>query len=217
MLYGIAHVLISFLAKIFFHLRVNGLDHVPLEGPLIIAANHASHLDIPLLGCTLPRRAYFVGKNELFRIPILGRFLRYLGGIPIRRRGIDRGAVVEIKKQLEEGHLLVFYLEGSRTANGMLQKAKAGVGMIAAMTGVQVVPAYIEGTYHVLPKGRKFFHLAPVTITYGAPVDLSHWRKPKGTKLDYQAMADHIMKEIASLSGDQRKAEKAVLGTVGDL
>lgn len=214
MFYVIVHAVVFFLAKVFFRLRVNGLGHVPRKGPLIIAVNHASHLDIPLIGCTLNRRAYFVGKNDLFDIPVLGRLFRHLGGIPIRRRGIDRRAVMEIKKRLEEGHVLVFYLEGRRTSNGMLQKAKAGVGMIAAMTGVQVVPSYIQGTYHALPKGRKFFRLAPVTITFGLPVDLSQWKEPRGTKLDYQAMADHIMQEIATLSIEQGKEEKAVVGAI---
>ena len=212
MLYGIAHVLVSFLARVFFRLRVEGLEHLPKKGPLLIAANHASHLDIPLLGCTLPRKAFFVGKSELFQIPVLGRLLRHLGGIPIRRGGMDRRAVREIKERLEEGNYLVYYLEGSRTSNGMLQRAKAGVGMVAAMTGVPVIPAYIHGTYQILPKGRWFFRLAPVTITFGVPVDLSRLPGAKGERLSYQAMADQIMDEIVTLSEGAGKGEKTAAG-----
>ena len=205
MLYNIAHFVVSFLAKHLFKLRVEGFQHIPEHGPLIIAANHASHLDIPLLGCTLHRRANFVGKSELFEIPILGWILRLLGGIPIRRGRVDHRAIAEIRTKLQQGSILVFYLEGGRTPDGMLQKPKAGIGMIAAMTGAQVVPAYIKGTYQALPKGKKWFRSVPISIVYGPPVDFSNWGYDNEGKADYQEISNGIMREITTLSGENGK------------
>jgi len=202
MLYKIAHFVVSFLAKRLFKLRVEGFQHIPEHGPLIIAVNHASHLDIPLLGCTLHRRANFVGKSELFEIPILGWLLRLLGGIPIRRGRVDHRAIAEILNKLQQGEVLVFYLEGGRTPDGMLQKPKAGIGMIAAMTGAQVVPAYIKGTYQALPKGKRWFRAVPVSIAYGPPMEFSGRDYKKDGKVDYQGISDGIMKKITSLSRD---------------
>jgi 1-acyl-sn-glycerol-3-phosphate acyltransferase len=209
MLYALAHLLVSLLAKPLFRLRVEGLHHIPDQGPLIIAANHMSHLDIPLLGCSLRRRANFVGKSELFQIPLLGRLLRLLGGIPIRRDGMDRGAMEEIRHRLHQGRILVICVEGKRSLDGRLQRAKAGVGMIVAMTGVQVIPALIEGTHRALPKGAKWIRLAPVSITFGPPVDLPAWKGKSGGKSAYQGIADRIMEGIASLA---RTSEQASLG-----
>ncbi len=184
---------------------------MPPAGPLIIASNHASHLDIPLLGCTLHRRAFFVGKSELFGIPVFGRLLRHLGGIPLRRAGIDRRAVDEIKKRLQEGHVLVFYLEGKRTTDGRLQRAKAGIGMVASMTGAQVVPAYIKGTFQALPKGRKLVRSVPVTITYGAPLSFPQVVGGDEEQISYQEMADRVMGNIASLAQSQGYSEDALV------
>ncbi len=211
MLYGLAHRLVSWMARVFFRLRVEGLQNVPPEGPLIIASNHASHLDIPLLGCSLSRKVHFVGKSELFKIPVLGFLFRQLGGIPLKREGIDRQAMAKIETHLREGHVLVVYPEGRRTTTGSLQRPKAGIGMIAAKTRAPVVPAYIEGTYHVLPKGKKWFRMAPVRIRFGPPVPLlPEGNGSSGGRTDYQAVADRIMNEISALA--REKDENGRLG-----
>src|SRR4030066_1819462 len=153
MLYSIAVLIISIFARVFFRLKVSGVEKIPLSGGVIIAANHFSYLDIPLLSYGLNRPANFGGKKQLFTIPIVGTLLRLLGAIPIDREKIDRSAIREIMKKLNSGNVVVIYPEGTRSLNGKLQAGKPGVGFIVRMSGKKVVPAAIIGTDKAMPSG----------------------------------------------------------------
>jgi 1-acyl-sn-glycerol-3-phosphate acyltransferase len=96
MLYAVAQAVIGFLARFFFRLRVFGHDCIPKKGGVLIASNHVSYLDIPLLGCAMERKANFIGKVELLRNPVMAFLFRYLNGIPIRRGGVNRKVLKNI-------------------------------------------------------------------------------------------------------------------------
>src|SRR3989449_7621674 len=128
-LYWLAWAAVRLLATGLFRLRVSGAHHVPRTGGVLIAANHASYLDIPILGCALPRQASFIGRMDLFS-GIVGTILLYLGWIPIRRERVDRKAFDEAVRRLKAGHVVVIYPEGTRSPNGRLQPGKPGIGMI---------------------------------------------------------------------------------------
>lgn len=171
MLYAFAHILVSILARALLRFRVIGLQNVPLEGGAIIAANHASYFDIPLLGCALKRKADFLGKAELFRNPIVRFFFRRLGGIPIKRGKADRAALSELVKRLQSGRLVVYYPEGTRSASGSLQLLKPGIGLVASQARVPIVPACIEGTARMLHRWFRRPRRHPVVIRFGPPLD----------------------------------------------
>jgi 1-acyl-sn-glycerol-3-phosphate acyltransferase len=190
--YAIVIYFISIFARLFFRIKVSGVENIPASGGVIVAANHASYLDIPLLGYSLIRPANFIGKKELFTIPVAGTLLRLLGGIPIDRGKIDRPAIREITKKLNSGNVVVIYPEGTRSLNGKLQAGKPGVGFIVRMSGKKVVPAAIIGTDKAMPSGNWFFRPYPVTIRFGKPLDFSEWKEDvKITKV--------IMDNIAGL------------------
>jgi len=213
MLYAIAHVLVWLVAKLFFRLRVIGQEHVPRNGGAIIAANHNSFLDIPLLGCALRRRADNIAKAELFERALVGAFFRALGGFPVRRGTIDREALQEAITRLQNGHLLVFYPEGRRSHDGHLLPPRPGIGMLVARTGVPVIPAYIDGTHRAWPRGRLWIWPTRVTITFGRPIDLrpalvraggetgepQSDARTEGRKQIYTEAAREIMRQIAAL------------------
>jgi 1-acyl-sn-glycerol-3-phosphate acyltransferase len=203
-LYWLVWVAVRLVATVLFRLKVSGQHHIPKTGGVLIAANHASYLDIPILGCGMRRQASFMGRMDLFDGPV-GWLMRYLGWIPIRRERVDRGGFEEAITRIKAGQAVVIYPEGGRTEDGRLQISKPGVGMIVAATGCPVIPAYLGGTFDVLPPGAKWIRLRPIRVTYGEPMDFSALLKePDGEskKKDvYQRISQEIMDRIAALEG----------------
>jgi len=192
MLYAIAHAVVGFLAKLFFRLQVFGHDRIPKQGGVLIAANHVSYLDIPLLGCAMERRAHFIGKVELLRNPIMAFLFRYLNGIPIKRGGVNRKVMQEIADRLKSGEVVVIYPEGGINKSGNLKRLKPGIGMLVAMAGVPVVPALIKGTEKALPDGARWIRRHPVTIFFGQPMDF----QPRLEKEDGRQLYEQISREV---------------------
>lgn len=197
MLYRIAHVVVSILAKVFFRLKVIGEENVPETGGVLVAANHNSYFDIPFLGCSLRRQADNIAKSELFENRIVAFFFRALGGFPVRRGRVDRAAMHEAVERLKAGRLLAYYPEGTRSKDGRLQPAKSGVGLVVAQSGAVVVPAYIRGTGPV----RLF---RPVTVVFGKPLDFKG--RAEGAEKEgvnpkelYVTISQEIMGQIAQL------------------
>ena len=174
LVYGVLWVLFNTLAWIFFRYRRIGSEYIPPNGGVLVAANHASYLDIPLLGCGIRRRVAFLGRANLFPNPIINWILRTLGWIPLRTDRLDRQAFREAVTLLKAGRPVVIFPEGRRTLNGHLQTGKTGIGAIVAEAGCLVVPAYVSGTYQILPTGAAWFRWHPVTVTFGKPIDFSH-------------------------------------------
>jgi 1-acyl-sn-glycerol-3-phosphate acyltransferase len=172
LLYWVTWVVFRSVATVLFRLRVSGQHHIPKTGGVLIAANHASYLDIPVLGCGIRRRASFMGRMDLFSGPV-GWLMRYLGWIPIRRERVDRGGFEEAVNRIKAGGAVIIYPEGGRTEDGRLQPGKPGIGMIVAATGCPVIPAHLNGTFDVLPPGARWIRLRPVRVTFGEPMEFS--------------------------------------------
>jgi 1-acyl-sn-glycerol-3-phosphate acyltransferase len=206
-LYEVAHPVVWWVARWCCSLEVVGRDRVPAHGGVIVAANHVSYLDIPIVGCSLARRADFLAKAELFAHPVVGWLFKRLGGVPIRRDGVDRNALAEVERRLKAGRLVVVYPEGTRSPDERLREPKPGVGMLAVRTGVPVVPAYVSGTGEAWPPGSRWLRSRPITVIFGEPV---RWdRADTGTdettaKQRYQDVSREIMDRIAEL---QREAQ----------
>jgi 1-acyl-sn-glycerol-3-phosphate acyltransferase len=204
LLYWVTWVIVRLTATLLFRFRVSGQRHIPKTGGVLIASNHASYLDIPLLGCGMHRKVSFMGRLDLFSGP-MGWLMRYLGWIPIRRERVDRGGFEEAISRVKAGQAVVIYPEGSRTEDGRLQPGKPGVGMIVAATGCPVIPAYLAGTFDALPPGARWIRLRPVRVTYGAPMDFSALLKEldgEGKRKEvYQRISQEIMDRIAALGG----------------
>ncbi len=197
MLYQTAHIFVSLFAKIFFRLKVLGVENVPKRGGVIICANHNSYWDIPLLGCALPRPVDNIAKSELFRNKIIAILFRKLGGFPIRRGKIDRSAMKEAVSRLQAGRMLSYYPEGTRSKDGGLQNPKPGIGRVVSESEVVVVPVYIHGTHRA-----KFFR--QVMIHFGKPIDFKMEIETAGkegmhAKILYATISGKIMIEIAAL------------------
>ena len=194
--YAILWVLARTVARLFFGFRVVG--SVPKQGGLLVAANHASYFDIPLLGCGMFRRAWYLGRSDLF-VPGVKGILQWLGWIPLKLGRLDRKAFDRAIALIKAGKVVVIFPEGGRSLDGRLRNAKAGLGMIVAQTGCPVVPAYLKGTFDVLPTGAKRPRFHPVSVSFGPPLSF-----PGGntqTKAFYQEVSRIVMERIAALGG----------------
>lgn len=195
--YGILWVLARGVARLFFGFRVVG--SVPKEGGLLVAANHASYFDIPLLGCGMSRRAWYLGRSDLFMPGVKG-ILKWLGWIPLKLGRLDRKAFDRAIALIKAGKVVVIFPEGGRSLDGRLRHAKAGLGLIVAQTGCPVVPAYLKGTFDVLPAGAKRPRFHPVSVTFGTPLTFSAQGNTQ-TKAFYQEVSRVVMERIAALGG----------------
>jgi len=168
--YGILRVIICWWARWYLQLEVVGREHVPRTGGLLVAGNHVSYLDIPMLACALGRQADFMGKRELFSRPVIGWMYRWLGGFPIRRGGVTKEALSEAIRRLRAGRVVVIYPEGQINLTGKLLPPKPGLGLIVARTGVPVLPVYVTGTDEAMPRGRWWIRPRPVKVLLGTPL-----------------------------------------------
>ena len=187
------------MGRLGFRYRAFGVEHIPKTGGLLIAANHASFLDIPLLGCGIPRRVAFLGRQDLFPTPGLNGVLQWLGWIPIRHDKLDRAGFKRAIELIKRGHAVVIYPEGTRTRTGHLMPGKPGIGTIVAETGCVVLPAYIGGTYEALPINSWKLRFHPVQVTFGTPVDFTTERQRLTRKELYRYVSRMTMERIAEL------------------
>ena len=196
--YAILWVFTRAVAWLCFRFRV--LGSVPKRGGLLVAANHASYFDIPLLGCGMPRRAWYLGRSDLF-MPGFKEVLQWLGWIPLRLGRLDRKAFDQAVALINAGKVVVIFPEGTRSLDGHLREAKAGLGMIVAQTGCPVVPAYLKGTFEVLPAGAKRPRFHPVSVSFGEPLVFSPAARNGETKQFYRKVSRTVMERIAALGG----------------
>jgi 1-acyl-sn-glycerol-3-phosphate acyltransferase len=194
------------IARLAFRLKIEGREREPLTGALIVAGNHASLLDPPLIGMCLRRQGAFMAKDELFSTPIVGPWLRSIGSFPVRRGTPDRKAIRRSLEVLEQGRVLVIFPEGTRSTDGRLRNPEPGAAMIALRTGVPVLPAAVVNSHRILPKGALWPRFEQVTVRFGPVLDVP---RIEG-RLDHASMerwGRRIMAEIERmLPDDQRPA-----------
>ncbi len=196
-IYGVLWILSRAIGWLCFQYRAIG--GLPAQGGILVAANHASYFDIPLLGCGARRRLWFLGRHDLFPIPVLNRILQALGWIPLRQGRLDRNAFGKAVSLIQEGKAVVIFPEGSRAVDGNLQKGKPGIGVIVAQAGCPVVPAYIRGAYEVLPIDACWPRFRRVSVTYGRPLDFREDAARLEGKTFYQHVSRTVMAKIAEL------------------
>ena len=183
-----------------FALEVSGLDHVPVDGPFILAANHHNYLDGVVLGVAVPRPISFLVMPRVFRAsPIHPLFHRRIGSIPVNLERPDPGAMKRTLRVLEEGGVVGIFPEGPFSREGRLVRGQPGVAMVALKAGVPVVPAGISGTFEALV-GRRFYipRGRPLAVRFGHPLYFQHSRRRAG-QAEREEITARIMEHIAAL------------------
>jgi 1-acyl-sn-glycerol-3-phosphate acyltransferase len=201
MFYWFTWVFVKVIRILFFPLQVIGLENIPKKGPFILASNHQSYLDPIVIPISTSRRLNFIARDSLFKSRVLSWILRHLDVFPIKRNSSDVKAIRTSLKILKEDKPLLIFPEGTRKGRKQEMEVQPGIGLLAARTGVPVIPVCVCGTEKVLPPGSKKLKRHLVSITYGKPLSFD-----KGK--DYQQKAETIMRHIHAL---KKKREEGLL------
>lgn len=198
--YGVCHYFIRVMYDMFFRGAVVGLENLPPAGGFLLAANHASFLDPPLIGCQISRQIAYFARKTLWKGGFASWWLDSVGTIPVDRDGgQDVSAIKRVLKAIKDERGLILFPEGTRTLDGRLQPAKPGVGFIACRTQVPVVPVRIFGSFEAFGKGRRLRLGTPITIVFGKPISPSAYDDAAAGKQRAQIASERIMAEIARL------------------
>lgn len=153
-------------------IHVTGIENVPKTGGVLFVANHQSNFDIPILVGHVPRDKGFIAKLELLKVPSFSRWMKYIGCIFIDRKDPRQSltAISEAAERLKEGHSIVIFPEGTRSADGTIGPFKAGGLRLAKKASVPIVPVTISGSKNIMPKGTSLIKSASVNVTISPPL-----------------------------------------------
>src|SRR6185312_5764026 len=197
--YWLGYHLSRLVGRLFFHFRIIHRERMLQSGPVILAMNHQSYLDPPLAGTASDRAVYFLARRTLLDVPPLGWLLPKLNVIPVNQEGIDRSALKALIRVLNAGNAALVFPEGSRSVDGRLLPAEAGLGLVIAKTLAPVVPMRIFGAHEALPRGGGGVRFVPITVVVGEPIVFTAANlEPPGKDL-YKRLSKQVMDAIGAL------------------
>ncbi len=204
--YAFSKFVIWVVVKLRCGLEVTGQHHVPRHGGCILAVNHASFLDPPVIGAACPRRVVFMARRDLFTHPLLAAFMRGVHVISLARNEADVNAIRQAVARLRAGDVIAIFPEGTRQLSGSLGEAKRGVGLLAAVARVPVIPVYLHGTLQALPPNVGSLQRAKIRVAFGAPIPY--------TNTSYSAREHH--EQVAhTVTAAWRELEKQISRSIG--
>lgn len=197
--YWFGHHVFRELARGLFDYRVVGVEKLQFSGPAIIACNHTSFLDPPLVGIAFDEMVYSFARKTLFDHPLASMILRSWQVLPVDRDKPDAASLKAIIRLLRDGNKVIMFPEGTRSYDGVPQSAEAGVGLFIAKGRAPVLPVRLFGTHEAYPRGAKTLRPAKITLVVGDlwQPDLKSF-EASGKEL-YQSLADEVMHRIKEL------------------
>ena len=193
--YWVVRALLQPFFHAYFRFQRLGREHIPAEGPVIIAANHRSFLDPFVIGMMTRRPVYYVAKRELFDNRLVGWFLSSLGAFPVNRGAADRDMFGTARAILARDGVVLIFPEGTRTRPGPLGRPHRGVGRLALETGAPVVPVAVAGTEDV----RRGWRIRPRRVRIAAGRPLTFPGMPSASPQVASAVTDRIWPEVEAL------------------
>ncbi len=203
----------EFYCRLWHRVRREGRCTIPLDGPVIVAANHASSLDPFLLTATSPNRyVSFMIAREFARIPLFRRLVELIGCVPVNRSGMDVASVKAALRHLNAGRVLGIFPQGRIQAPHEPIEVREGVGLLALRSGAAVIPAFVSGTRYSGSVIVPFLRRQRAVVRYGPPVDLSAWRDRAG---DREAQREASLAIVNAIFALREKGPAPVLARDG--
>ena len=197
-LYRISRSLAKTVAIVAFKFRAFGQENIIEEGPAIMAANHQSYLDPPLIGVTCKNELHYLARKTLFDYPIFGQYISRVNAFPVDVSKGDVAALRATINLLKAGHRTLIFPEGTRSLNGEIQKARPGIGIVIAKSLAPVVPFRIFGSFDAWPKGGKI-RPHPITVVVGTPIRFTKEDFPSVNREIYQKISEQVLAAIAAI------------------
>jgi len=197
--YNIFYNLAKLLARMIFSMRVIRPERMVESGPLLIAVNHSSFFDPPLAGICSRRGVFYLARKTLLKWPFFGPLFPAMNVIPVERDGNDMSALREVIKKVKDGNAVLLFPEGTRSIDGNLQPARAGIGLVIAKTGAPVLPMRIFGAYEAFPKNARRFQLSQITVVIGEPIHFTAEEISNTSRETYQLLSNRVMEAIGAL------------------
>ncbi len=173
----VSYLFVFPIYRFLFRGKTFGNENVPKVGPLVVVANHGSHLDPPFLGHVLGRPVSFMAKSELFKIPVLGAIIRACAAYPVKRGSSDREAIRVATNRLNQGWATGVFIDGTRQANGRVNSPLHGASLLAARSGAYLLPVAILNSHRALRSGSLFPRFISIQIRIGKPLPPPSSRK----------------------------------------
>ncbi|MEW1772492.1 lysophospholipid acyltransferase family protein [Streptomyces sp. NPDC086777] len=198
------------IMRLMFRLRVEGVEHIPGDGPVILAGNHLTFIDSMILPLVSKRQVFFIGKDEYvtgkgLKGRLMAWFFTGVGMIPVDRDGASGGvaALMTGKRILDEGRIFGIYPEGTRSPDGRLYRGRTGIARLTLMTGAPVVPFAMIGTDKLQPGGAGIPRPGKVTVRFGEAMEFSRYEGMDRDRYVLRAVTDSVMAEVMRLSGQE--------------
>ncbi|MEU2927618.1 lysophospholipid acyltransferase family protein [Streptomyces sp. NPDC007251] len=198
------------IMRLMFRPQVEGAEHIPGDGPVILAGNHLTFIDSIVLPVVTKRQVFFIGKDEYVtgkgvKGRLMAWFFTGVGMIPVDRDGASGGvaALMTGRRILEEGRIFGIYPEGTRSPDGRLYRGRTGIARLTLMTGAPVVPFAMIGTDKLQPGGRGIPRPGRVTVRFGEAMEFSRYDGMDRDRYVLRAVTDSVMAEVMRLSGQE--------------
>jgi 1-acyl-sn-glycerol-3-phosphate acyltransferase len=204
--FWLSRIAVRAAAFSYWRCRVSNAERMPMEGPVILASNHVSFADPPLIGSMLPRPAFTLARSTLFHPPWFGNYLRALLALPIDRDGGGGAGLKVLFELLAAGRPVVLFPEGTRSADGRIQPARGGLGMLVIKSRAPVLPVRLFGVFEAYPRTRKLPRPGRVELKFGqlirfdALADEAEQAPKARVKAIYQEVSDSVMRAIEGLT-----------------
>ena len=198
MIYQIIHVLCRTFCAVYCRLQVVGREHMPESGGALLVSNHVSFLDPPVVGSAFSEPIHFLARKSLFK-GIFTWLLPRIQVMPLDRGKPDMAGLKRVLATLKDNQRVLLFPEGTRSPDGGLQPAEAGVGFIIAKCGMPVIPLRIIGAFECYPRSALIPRPGKITLVAGPPIDFSMIPPHLSGRDLYQAYADQVMVAIGKL------------------
>ncbi|MCH0565603.1 MULTISPECIES: 1-acyl-sn-glycerol-3-phosphate acyltransferase [unclassified Streptomyces] len=208
--FAIIKAVLGPVMRLMFRPQVEGAEHIPGDGPVILAGNHLTFIDSMILPLVCDRQVLFIGKDEYvtgkgLKGRLMAWFFTGVGMIPVDRDG-GRGGVAALmtgRRVLEEGRVFGIYPEGTRSPDGRLYRGRTGIARLTLMTGAPVVPFAMIGTDKIQPGGSGMPRPHKVTVRFGPAMEFSRYEGMDRDRYVLRAVTDSVMTEVMRLSGQE--------------